>query len=262
MKIRVAILTCTIALTLIMGSCLSQKKLTYLQYTDIPEGPELPVRDLRIGVTPAAYKIMPYDILFIRVITPDPQWSILFNTTQVGQGGAITQESASLVGYPVDDDGNIDIPYIGKVNVSGKTLSDIKVELDQIFINYLNDAAITVRLVNNYISVIGEIRTPGRYPINKERLNVFEALAASGDIELYGNRQKIQLIRPSPYGPIVKEFTLSDRSILTSEFYYVMPNDILYVQPLRGKGFQNNATVFNLFLTTITTSLVIISFFR
>jgi polysaccharide export outer membrane protein len=223
---------------------------------------DLPVRDQRIAVAPSAYKIMPYDNLFIRVITPDPQWSVLFNSSPVGQGGALTEESATLVGYPVDGYGDIEIPFVGKVDVAGKTISEIKIKLDSVFRKYVNDAAITVRLVNNYISIIGEVRTPGRYPINKDLLNVFEALSGAGDIELYGNRQKVQLIRPSPYGPIVKEFTLSDRSILTSEFYYVMPNDIIYVPPMKGKGFQTNAAIYTLFLTTITTALVIISFFN
>ena len=262
MKKRVVILTSVFTLTLIMVSCVTQNKLTYLQHTDVSGDTDLPVRDMRIGITPAAYKVMAYDVLFIRVITPDPQWSVLFNTTQVGQGGAITQESATLVGYPVDDNGDIDIPYVGKVNVIGKTLAEIKIDLDAIFANYLNEAAITVRLVNNFISIIGEVRSPGRYPISKERLNVFEALSSAGDIDFYGNRQKVQLIRPTSYGPVVKEFNLSDRSILTSEFYYVMPNDIIYVQPIRGKGFQTNAAIYSLFLTTISTALVIIAFFR
>jgi polysaccharide export outer membrane protein len=205
---------------------------------------------------------MPYDNLFIRVITPDPQWSVLFNSTPVGQGGSLTEESASLVGYPVDIDGNIEIPFVGTVEVAGETLSEIKVKLDSIFKKYVNDAAITVRLVNNYVSVIGEVSLPGRYPLTKDRINIFEALSMAGDMGMYSNKQKVQLIRPSVYGPIVKEFSLADRSILSSEFYYVMPNDIIYAQPMKGKGFQNNASIFTLFLTTITTALVIIAFFN
>jgi polysaccharide export outer membrane protein len=205
---------------------------------------------------------MAYDILFIRVITPDPQWSVLFNTMPTGSGGMVNEESAQLLGYPIDVNGDIEIPFVGKVQAAGKTVSEIKIQLDSIFKKYVNDAAITVRLVNNYISIIGEVRAPGRYAINRDLLNVFEALSGAGDIDLYGNRQKVQLIRPSPYGPIVKEFTLADRSILSSEFYYVMPNDIIYVPPMKGKGFQTNAAIYTLFLTTITTALVIITFFN
>jgi polysaccharide export outer membrane protein len=222
----------------------------------------LPVRDQRAFVTPSAYKLMAYDVLFIRVITPDPQWSVLFNTMPTGSGGMVNEESAQLLGYPIDVNGDIEIPFVGKVQAAGKTVSEIKIQLDSIFKKYVNDAAITVRLVNNYISIIGEVRAPGRYPINKDLLNIFEALSGAGDIELYGNRQKVQLIRPSPYGPIVKDFSLSDRSILSSEFYYVMPNDIIYVPPMKGKGFQTNSSIYTLFLTTITTALVIITFFN
>jgi polysaccharide export outer membrane protein len=263
MKIRPRIITSTLILVLFLGSCaVTQKKLTYLQYADIPETSELPIRDPRISVTPATYKVMPYDNIYIRVVTPNPEWSALFNPVSTGFGGAMTQESASLVGYPVDTNGEIDIPYVGKVKVAEKTLNEIKVELDAVFRNYVSDAAITVRLVSNYVSIIGNVRSPGRFPISRYQLTVFDALAAAGDIDLYGNRQKIQLIRQSAYGPVVKEFSLTDRSILTSEFFYVMPNDIIYVKPRRGVGFSNNAAIYSVILSTITTTLVVIGFFR
>jgi polysaccharide biosynthesis/export protein len=262
MKIFPPILLSSFAVLLFLGSCVSQKKLTYLQYSETLVDSEAPVQDLRLSITPSAYKVMSYDNLFIRVITPDPQWSVLFNTTPVGQGGAMTEESASLVGYHVDEQGNIDIPFVGKVNVAGKTLAEIKHELDTVFRNYVNDASISVRLVNNYISILGEVTVPGRYPLTKDRLNVFEALSMAGDMREFSNRQKVQLIRPSAYGPIIKEFSLLDRSILSSEYYYLMPNDILYAKPLKGRSFLVNASVYTFLFTTITTSFVIIGFFR
>jgi polysaccharide biosynthesis/export protein len=251
-----------ILLTILLSSCVTRKKLTYLQYSSTYDKHTNIVSSTRIHVTPAAYKVMVYDNLFIRVITPDPQWSVLFNAMPTGAGGAVTEESATLLGYPVDDKGNIEIPFVGKQEVVGKTLSEIKIQLDSVFKNYVNDAAITVRLVNNYISILGEVTAPGRYPINKDRLNVLEALSMAGDMALYSNRQKVQLIRPSSYGPVVKEFSLRDRSIFASEYYYMMPNDILYVPPMSGKGFQTNASIYTLFLTTITTALVILGFFN
>jgi polysaccharide export outer membrane protein len=226
------------------------------------------VGDPQINVTPIDYKIMPYDNLYIRVITPDPQWSVLFNSGSAGQGGGtMTEESAALQGYPVDSKGDIEIPFVGKMAVEGKTLSEIKVNLDSIFKNYLNDAAITVRLVNNYVSVLGEVRIPGRYPLTKDRVNIFEALSLAGDLNEFSNRQKVKLIRQSQYGPIVKEFSLLDRNILTSEFYYLMPNDIIYAQPVKGRSFNINSNVFQILLgsfttilSSITTLLVIINY--
>jgi polysaccharide export outer membrane protein len=255
---RITVLTALIII-MIAGSCVSRKKLTYLQFSDKSARYGL-AQEAKASVTPAAYKIMPNDYLFIRVITPDPQWSALFNM-QSGDG-SMTQESAALSSYPVDTDGEIEIPYVGKVKVAGKTLSEIKKDLESVFKNYLTDYAITVRMVDNNISIIGEVNAPGRYPITKDRLTVFEALAMAGDLSVYSNRQRVQLLRPSPYGPVIKEFSLADRSILDSEYYYVMPNDIIYAMPMRGRSFQLNTSIYTLFLTTISTALVIISYFR
>jgi len=247
---------------LFINSCVTKKDLTYLRYAGKTADNAFSQGDNQPSVTPSSYKIMSYDNLYIRVITPDPQWSVLFNTLPVGAGGAVTEESAGLFGYPVDGDGMIEIPFVGKVEARGKTLSDLKAELVSIFKNYLTDAAITVRLVNNYVSIIGEVNTPGRYHITKDRLTVFEALSMAGDMSEFGNRSKVQLIRPSPYGPVVKEFSLADRSILSSEYYYVMPNDIIYVMPARGRSFEMNSPIWNLFLMTLTSALGVIGFLR
>jgi polysaccharide biosynthesis/export protein len=250
----------TLFVLVLLNSCVSSKKLTYLQYSDKLYDSEMSNINTRDAVTPSAYKIMPYDNLYIRVITPDPQWSAIFNVSG-GTSGGLTEESAILTAYSVDDKGYIEIPYVGKVAVAGKTLSQIKSELDVIFKKYVTDASISVRLVNNFISIIGEVTRPGRYALTKDRVNVLEALAMAGDLTVYSNRMKIRLIRQSPYGPTVKEFSLRDRSIFTSEYYYVMPNDIIYAQPTHGRSFQTNASVYTMFLTTLTTVLVIITFF-
>jgi polysaccharide export outer membrane protein len=257
---RYSIILISLSIILILSSCVSRKKLTYLQYSDNSVDNAVSAGVGRTSVTPTTYKIMAYDNLYIRVLTPDPQYSALFNVA-VGTGG-LTQESAALSGYSVDTDGNIELPYVGKVSVAGKTLSEVKVDLDSIFKNYVADAALTIKLVNNAVSVIGEVNAPGRYIIYKDRINVFEALSLAGDLSVYSNRQKVQLIRSSPYGPIVKEFSLADRSILTSEFYYVMPNDIIYAMPMQARSFLVNSSVYSLFFTTITTALVVISYFQ
>ena len=103
---------------------------------------------------------------------------------------------------------------------------------------------------------------PGRYPLSRDRLNVFEALSMAGDMTEYSNRQKVQIIRSSPYGPVVKEFSLTDRSIMTSEYFYIMPNDIVYAQPMKGRSFQMNSGVYSMILSSLTTILVVFGFFR
>jgi polysaccharide export outer membrane protein len=207
--------------------------------------------------------IQPFDNLFIRVVTPDPQWSEMFNTIQTTTSGSnVTEQSSDLISYSVDSEGNIELPYAGKFKVSGKSLNVVKTDLETVLKGYVTDAAVTVKMINNYISVIGEVRQPGRYPIYKNRMNIFQALAMAGDLSEYSNRMKIQIIRQIPGGSIVKEFSLLDRSVLDSEFFYVLPNDVIYAEPLKGRFFQMNAFPYAVVLSSVTTFILLLSFIK
>jgi polysaccharide export outer membrane protein len=141
--------------------------------------------------------------------------------------------------------------------VAGKTLAAVTTEVEKALKGYIADAAVTVKMINNYVSLLGEVKNPGRYPIYKDRLNIFQALAMAGDMGDYSNRQKVQIIRQTPGGNIVKEFTLTDRSVMSSEFFYVMPNDVIYAMPMKGKFFQLNAFPYSVILSSITTFVLL-----
>jgi polysaccharide export outer membrane protein len=231
-------------------SCVTNKKLTYLQYNGIKN-------DIILSITPSAYMIQPYDNLFIRVVTPDPKWSDMFNTLPATVGGiTMTEQSADMLSYTVDGEGAIQLPYAGRFVVKGKTLETVKTELETALKSYIADAVVMVKMVNNYVSLIGEVQHPGKYLIYKDRMNIFEALAMAGDLDEFSNRQKILLIRQTLGGNQVKEFSLNDRSIMGTEFYYVMPNDVIYAQPMKGKFFQLNAFPYAIILSAITTFIL------
>jgi len=254
MKIRHFIFT--LFVLTFLTSCVTHKKLTYLQYKGKAD-------DIFESVTPSAYKIQPYDNLFIRVVTPDPQWAAMFNTIPVSTYGiSIGEQSADMVSYTVDGEGAIQLPYAGRVLVAGKTLAIITAEIEKILRAYVTDAAVTVKMVNNYVSLLGEVQRPGRYTIYKERMNIFQALAMAGDLSEYSNRQKLHLIRQTPGGNILKEFTLKDRSIMSTEFFYVMPNDVIYAEPMKGKFFQMNAFPYSVILSSITTFILILNLIK
>jgi polysaccharide export outer membrane protein len=235
---------------MLITSCVTNKKLTYLQ----SEGD----REEFISITPANYIIQPYDNLYIRVVTPDPKLSEMFNTMPATISSiSINELSADMLSYTVDDDGTIELPYAGKFMVAGKTLNIVKVELDNALKSYIADAVVTVKMINNYVSIIGEVQHPGKYPIYKNRLNIFQAIAMAGDISTYGNRQKIKLIRQTPDGNTVKEFSLKDRSIIGSQFFYVMPNDVIYAPPMKGRFFRMDSFPYSIILSTITTFVLL-----
>ena len=197
-------------------------------------------------------------------MTPDPKWSDMFNTmpsTATGtSSGAYSEMSADMLSYTVGDDGTIELPYSGKFMVAGKTLNKVKNELDNALKSYVADAVVTVKMVNNYVSIIGEVQRPGKYPIYKERLNIFQALAMAGDLGTFSDRQRLQIIRQTPEGNIVKEFSVKDRSIIGSQFFYVMPNDVIYAPPMKGKFFRMESFPYALILSTITTFILFWNF--
>lgn len=240
----------------LITSCITTRKLIYLQYHGTPP-------DTAISVQNEDYRIQPFDNLFIRVATPDPQWSEMFNTIQASSASNnITEQSADLISYAVDGEGNIELPYAGKFMVAGKSINMVKTGLETVLKSYVTDAVVTVKLINNYISVIGEVRQPGRYQIYKNRMNIFQALALAGDLGEYSNRQKIQIIRQISGASVIKEFSLTDRSILTSEFFFVMPNDVIYAKPIKGRFFQLNSFPYSVILSTITTFILILNLMK
>jgi len=240
-----------------MSSCVTNKKVTYLQ--DI-EDSVIPTEET---FTPEEYLIQRGDNLFIRVTTPDPRFSEMFNTLPVTSATvSSTEQSVDLLAYPVESDGTVAIPYLGSVFVAGKTLTEAKNILQIALIDYITDADISVKLVNNYVSILGEVNQPGLYPIYKDHLNIFQALSMAGDLDTYGRRSSVSLIRSSPNGSIVKEVDLRDRNIVDSEYYYVMPNDVIYVEPLKGRFFALATFPYAIILTTVTTFLLILNYIQ
>jgi len=246
----------TLGLLIVLSSCVTNKKTTYLQE----------VEDSEISTetyVPSSYKIQPNDNLFIRVVTPDPRWSVMFNTIPIGSGTvSATPQSVDLFSYEVRADGTVHLPYLGSIAVEGKTISEAREILEASLAAYVADAAITVKLVNSFVSILGEVTVPGIYPIYKEQLNIFQALAMAGDIDDFGNRYKVKIIRQTSEGSVVKEFNILDEKILDSEFYYVMPNDVIYAEPMKGKFFGMNYFPLGMALSAITTFLLVLDYIQ
>lgn len=226
------------------NSCVTLEKATYLQENELSEYSDK-------YVPPENYTIQPNDDLYLRVSTPDPRLSAIFNV--VDQNGMLRADEASaqLISYPVEQDGTVDLPYVGSIEVVGKTLTEAKKAIEEVLVGYVVDASVSVKLVNNYVSVLGAVTVPGLYPIYKQRLNIFQALAMAGDIADFGDRYVVSVIRKAPEGSIVMEFDITDKKIIDSEFYYIMPNDVIYVKPLKGRYFAINSAPYTFAFATI-----------
>jgi polysaccharide biosynthesis/export protein len=240
-------------LLLSITSCIPQKKLLYMQDYSSKEGYKNPYTEAT-SVT-EAYKIMPKDYLYIRVLTPKEEIANLYNLGGGAQGNTMNMMqggSAKFMSYLVNDDGNIDFPYVGEVHVKGLTLSEIKLKLTEILQKHIDTFTLQVQLTQAQFTILGEVRAPGQYGMSKDQLTLYEAFAQAGDMTVYGKRKQVKIIRPTETGTQMIMVDLTDKNIIDSQDYYILPNDLIYVEPMRVKQMGFGET----FSLSLVTSLI------
>jgi polysaccharide export outer membrane protein len=182
---------------------------------------------------------------------------------QMGQGGL--GGTNELYTYLVDEEGNIDFPTIGKIYVQGLTTREVKYKLEEELGTLLKEIpgystiSVEVNIVYRSFSIIGA--QSGRYTINKEKMTIFEALAQVGDLREFNSRKEIKLIREKEGVTTIKTFDARSKDIVNSEFYYIEPNDIIYIRQIPGYSFGINSasTVLGVTATTISFGVFIYS---
>lgn len=242
-----------VMITYFLISCVTQRKIEYLQNSS--ENPS----SIKEAVIPE-YKIKPSDELFIQINSLDDEAANVFSrlgAQSSGGTGGVQPYGASLMSYSVDKDGYLLLPVFGKVLARDKTLSELSMTLRDSLNHVLNQPVVTIKLVNRYVSVLGEVRNPGHFAYAQEKLTVFDALGLAGDITEYGNRNNVLLIRNESGENIDIHINLTDKSIMGSSVYNIRPNDILYVKPLRRRVWGMREFPFPIIFNTITTGLLI-----
>lgn len=252
---------------LALSSCVTARKVNYMQEPDryIPSYADtLAFEDyeLRIG-----------DRLYVYVYSLDETIMKMYNAggtnasqmrQQMGNGSTM-YGSYDLYTYLIDEEGNIDFPTIGKQYVQGKTTREVKKQLEQELATLLqelpgyNTVSVEVNIVNRSFSVIGA--QSGRYPINKEKMTIFEALAMVGDLGEFNSRKEIKLVREKNGVTTIKTFDARSKDIVNSEYYYIEPNDIIYIRQIPGYSFGINhvTTVIGVTAATISFGVFVYS---
>ena len=244
--------------TLTLSSCISQKKTVYLQNKSMfSAGANTYENDL------ATYKLQPGDFLYINVTSLDPKNMTSFEGNQRNDYQIQSEMGVYLKSYQVSDSGFIRFPVIGKVEVVGLSVSQVRDKLQGIMDEFYQLATITVKLVNFQVSIMGEVNRPGTYVVYNDRLNIFQAISLGGDLTNFGNRKEVNIIRKTKTGGTeILEVNLLSDSILELPGFYLQPDDIIYVKPMRSKTFAFTSFPYSFVLSTITTTLVVINFFK
>ena len=233
-----------LAVLLLMASCATNKKITYFQ-------------DIAVSIDttgamrlPPDITIRPDDKISIIVNTRDPELTALFNLPYVSrilgqQGETMSNTNQGASGYIVKNDGTIDFPVLGIINVAGMTRNEGAAHIKDMLIsqNLVNDPVVTVEYMNLQYSVMGEVKAPGNYKITRDRITLLEAISQAGDLNINGRRDNVLVMRPDSTGKLYA-YQVDMRSfenVVNSPVYYIHQNDYIYVEPNKKKA--NESTV-------------------
>jgi len=248
---------------LFLTSCVPSKDLIYLQKKENSTS-EAMVNP----VMAKPYRVQTNDVLSIKIKALDKKLVEMFSNSDDNATGQ-NEQVLYFDGYSVDDHGNIRIPVLGEVNVVGYTIEEIRQKIEkQLLDEYFNKAAnifVTVKLAGLRYTVNGEIGSPGTKTLYQEKVNVLEAIANSGDITMVGNRKDVTIIRQYPHGTEMHSLDLTDINVINSPYYYIQPNDYIYIKPLKQKswgtgttGIQSLSTLITL-ISLVATTIVLIN---
>ncbi len=244
---------------LFFTSCVPTRDLVYLQNKN--NSGEIQ------AVNPVAlkpYRLQTNDIINVTIRAIDPKLVVMFKATESDQ---ITQNDQTLYfnGYTIDDHGNIRIPVLGEVNVLGSTLEEVRIKIEEkLLTDYFKEEAniyVNVKLAGFRYTINGEVGTPGSKILFQEKVNILEAIANAGDITVTGDRKKVSVIRQFPQGTEMHDIDLTDKTAMQSPYYYLQPNDYIYVKPLPQKAWGTGTTGVQSFTTIISVLTLVVTTF-
>lgn len=248
---------------LILSSCTNTKKLAYLYNLPETKGEQFFTMEI------PDYQIQARDVLYITIKAMKPDGTINdFLSSTVGGQGLVSAQGESggyLSGYDVNFEGNIILPVLGEIQVRGLTLMEarklIQISTERVF----KDATVECKLLSFKFTVIGEVNSPGSYINYNNYLTVLEAIGRAGGVGDFGRRDKVLVVRPTRGGTKTFSLNLQDKQLLSSEAYFLLPNDVIIVEPVKQKIFNMNLPTISFVISSVTgiltTTLLLINYF-
>jgi polysaccharide export outer membrane protein len=245
------------------SSCISTQDLIYLQKKNKSDA-----ETMIAAVESKPYRLQTNDVLSITIKAIDPKLVAIFSPSNEGNAAGKSESALYFDGFTVDDHGNIRIPVLGELNVIGYTLDEIRVRVEkQLLAEYFNKEAnifVTVKLAGFRYIINGEIGSTGTKTLFQEQVTIMEAIANSGDITITGDRKAVTIMRKTPTGVIMQDLDLTDINVMQSPYFYLQPNDYIYIKPLKQKtwgtgktGIESLGTIITLLSLATTTFLLL-----
>jgi polysaccharide biosynthesis/export protein len=226
---------------LLITSCGPTRNLAY--FSDLKEQTSYS-EEIKNVTTPF---IQPNDLLSITVSSESPESDLQFNR------GMLAANESKLEGYLVDEEGYIDFPVIGRMQLAGLTKQEAKAKLAKALQKYLKAPAVSIRNMNFKVTVIGEVNRPSTFTVPAEKISVLEALGMAGDMTPFGKRENVIVMREAAGTRTMTRLNLNSKEVLSSPYFYLQQNDVVYVEPDKMKQVQ--ASTNTKFLAIITASV-------
>jgi polysaccharide biosynthesis/export protein len=213
---------------------------------------------------PPEYRIRPSDILYLKILTLDPEINEIFNPNRTGNNNQTgtnqlygTPVGQYLNGYMVGNDGTVSIPIIGKVEMGGLTLKEAEDVLIARAEEYLKQPSVQVKFLNYKITITGEVKAPNLLYNYERNFSIFDAISMANGITDYADLTNVIVVRKSNGTSHVYKIDATSRDIYTSEVFYLLPNDFVYIPPTNLKRTRDNTTVYSLILSAVSTLIVV-----
>ncbi|WP_314511786.1 polysaccharide biosynthesis/export family protein [Xanthocytophaga agilis] len=249
-----------IALWFLVNACIPKHHIVYFPNPSLNKSSPVTTPN-----TLPVYKLQPTDVLSIRIKTLNKETSDYFNI--VPENGVQQWNPAGLYinGYSINAEGDITLPEVGKVKVAGMTVEEAQKAVQEKVKTYVGNVTILLKLISFKVTVLGEVNNPGYYYIYNDNATLLNALAMAGDLTDFGNRTNIVLVRQTKEGTQSIVIDLNDPDVLSSKYYYLMPNDAIYVQPFKAKYARSNVntlSVLGVLFGAISSTILILNYLK
>ena len=245
-------------MAVLFASCVPQKKMLYLKEAQMAaENQSINY----VNERSVNYRLQPGDNLYIRFInTLDERSTVLLN----GDASRTLSSDASiyLSSYTIDEEGFIEMPLIGKIELQNLTVDEAKDRLQTELDKYINQTTIIVKLSNFNLTVLGEVNRPGMYKIYQSQINLFEAISLAGNMTQFAKNDQVKIIRQTDNGSEILTVDMGSADILASPYYYLKPNDIIYVEPLRIKQWGFTTFPYSTVLSVLSLAITLWALFK
>ncbi|RIW13121.1 sugar transporter [Algoriphagus lacus] len=257
-----------VGIILFATSCISNKRITYLQ--NLSDSTAIDLDEfIPFAEVDYEYILQPFDIVQIDFASSDPElvegFTYLTNPqnlgTRVGGGGGQGSDPLYMTGYSIDQEGMVEIPKLGKIKIAGMSEEQAKLVVQQEINKFFkDDVFVRLRIAGIRYTTMGEFNNVGVQIIYKNRATIFDALANSGETSLLAKKNKLFLIRQYDGGTKIHQINLNDRALLGSPWYFIQPNDILYLEPMKIRqiGTADNLTASLALIAGLFASILLI----